>query len=233
MFAGTWGPAWSPTPCPVGHYCPRGTKLPTQFQCPPGTWSKRTGLTEGEECAPCPRGWFCVGGAAVPSGMCPAGHYCPEGECGRVHPGSVTGECWELKPLTPSQPTPSRLRLDLRETSWGRLGLPCQRASQGFRAKPRPSLVLGEWHPCSRPLPQWPPSRTPPHQGGGEHLRWLRPPLTPALFSVSGTKWGTQFPCPAGTYSSQAGNSRVGDCLPCPAGAFCPSGTPTPVLCPR
>nr|XP_011722872.1 signal peptide, CUB and EGF-like domain-containing protein 3 isoform X2 [Macaca nemestrina] len=79
-----------------------------------------------KECVPCPRGWFCVSGARVPSGTCRAGHYCPRG-----------------------------------------------------------------------------------------------------------TKWGTQFPCPAGTYSSQTGNSQLEDCLPCPPGAFCPSGVPEPELCPR
>ncbi|XP_044928344.1 SCO-spondin isoform X2 [Mustela putorius furo] len=123
---GTGSPYWPPIPCPVGHYCPLGTKEPTQFQCPPGTWSSQTGLTAVEECAPCPRGWFCSGGAQLPSGTCKAGHYCPQG-----------------------------------------------------------------------------------------------------------TMWGTQFPCPAGTYSSQAGNGQVEDCLLCPPGAFCPSGAPKPMLCPR
>ncbi|XP_032694159.1 neurogenic locus notch homolog protein 3-like [Lontra canadensis] len=123
---GTGSPNWPPIPCPADHYCPLGTKQPTQFQCPPGTWSSQTGLTAVEECAPCPRGWFCSGGTQLPSGTCKAGHYCPQG-----------------------------------------------------------------------------------------------------------TMWGTQFPCPAGTYSSQAGNGQVEDCLLCPPGAFCPSGAPKPILCPR
>lgn len=58
-------------------------------------------------------------------------------------------------------------------------------------------------------------------------------PRSPPLLSETGTKWGTQFPCPAGTYSSQAGNSHREDCLPCPPGAFCPRGAPKPVPCPR
>ncbi|ELW67538.1 hypothetical protein TREES_T100003968 [Tupaia chinensis] len=52
-------------------------------------------------------------------------------------------------------------------------------------------------------------------------------------YCPQGTKWGTQFPCPAGTYSSRTGNSQLEDCVPCPPGAFCPSGAPEPVLCPR
>lgn len=49
-------------------------------------------------------------------------------------------------------------------------------------------------------------------------------PQTPPLLSETGTKWGTQFPCPVGTYSSQAGNSHREDCLLCPAGPSAPEG---------
>lgn len=79
VFTGTGGKQKPPTPCPVGHYCPPGTKHPMQHKCAPGTWSNRTGLTSEEECFPCPAGWFCVGGARSPTGMCSSGHYCPQG----------------------------------------------------------------------------------------------------------------------------------------------------------
>lgn len=79
VFTGTGGKQKPPTPCPVGHYCPPGTKHPMQHKCAPGTWSNRTSLTSEEECFPCPAGWFCVGGARSPTGMCSSGHYCPQG----------------------------------------------------------------------------------------------------------------------------------------------------------
>ncbi|XP_039224456.1 scavenger receptor class F member 1-like [Crotalus tigris] len=114
-----------PVPCPVGHYCPPGTKHPLQYKCAPGTWSNRTSLATEKECAPCPPGWFCLAGANVPSGKCSTGHFCPEGS----------------------------------QTS-------------------------------------------------------------------------TQFPCPAGTYSSRHGNGKVEDCIPCPKGAYCPKATIKPGFCP-
>lgn len=79
VFTGTGGKQKPPTPCPVGHYCPPGTKHPMQHKCAPGTWSNRTSLTSEAECLLCPAGWFCVGGAHIPTGMCSSGHYCPQG----------------------------------------------------------------------------------------------------------------------------------------------------------
>ncbi|XP_077578966.1 uncharacterized protein LOC144200596 [Stigmatopora nigra] len=68
-----------PLPCSVGHYCPPGTKFPTQYKCPAGTWSAQTGLQTENECQPCPPGWYCLVGSSGPSGRCSSGHYCPEG----------------------------------------------------------------------------------------------------------------------------------------------------------
>lgn len=47
-----------------------------------------------------------------------------------------------------------------------------------------------------------------------------------------GTRVSTQFPCPAGTYSTSLGNGKMEDCLACPRGAYCPEGTAKPTLCP-
>ncbi|XP_028563977.2 uncharacterized protein LOC114585457 [Podarcis muralis] len=76
---GSGGKQKPPVPCPAGHYCPPGTKHPTQYKCAPGTWSNKTGLAAEDECVPCPAGWFCMAGAHGPSGSCSAGHFCPEG----------------------------------------------------------------------------------------------------------------------------------------------------------
>ncbi|XP_068515155.1 laminin subunit gamma-1-like [Anas acuta] len=51
-------------------------------------------------------------------------------------------------------------------------------------------------------------------------------------YCPQGTRRSTQYPCPAGTYSTRLGNGRVEDCAACPAGAFCTRGTSKPVLCP-
>lgn len=81
-------------PCPVGYYCPVGTKVkfPTTFcvagqkcpqgstgttTCPAGTYQNapREGI-----CRDCPAGYLCAAGAiAFAASPCPAGHYCPKG----------------------------------------------------------------------------------------------------------------------------------------------------------
>lgn len=49
---------------------------------------------------------------------------------------------------------------------------------------------------------------------------------------LPGTAYGTQFPCPAGTYSIKMGNRYREDCLICPKGSFCQKGTSKPSPCP-
>ena len=41
-----------PKPCPRGYYCPAGTSISTQFACPNGTYSNRTGLFSRSQCEP-------------------------------------------------------------------------------------------------------------------------------------------------------------------------------------
>ena len=86
--------------CAVGHYCPEGTKLPTENKCGPGQYCEGTDLTDdtdgilclkgtyynqygGEDvsvCQPCPGGWICSeDGLILPNIQCPAGKYCGEG----------------------------------------------------------------------------------------------------------------------------------------------------------
>lgn len=83
FYLGTGGIQRPPLSCFAGHYCPPGTMYPTQYKCPVGTWSGRSGLEAESECRPCPRGWYCLAGAGTPSGRCSSGHYCPEGTLGR------------------------------------------------------------------------------------------------------------------------------------------------------
>ena len=40
--------------CPMGHYCPEGTKYNNEFPCLSGTWTNQTGLNASEKCDPCP-----------------------------------------------------------------------------------------------------------------------------------------------------------------------------------
>lgn len=56
--------------CTVGSYCPEGTGEP--IQCPAGSFSNTTQLTE---CYDCPPGYYCVDGENAL--RCPKGRYCP------------------------------------------------------------------------------------------------------------------------------------------------------------
>ncbi|KAG8141531.1 hypothetical protein E2320_007142, partial [Naja naja] len=89
--------------CPVGHYCPPGTRSENQFPCPQGTYNPNIGIsnlslclpcTPGHYCGfpgqaqvtgPCSAGYYCMAGASIPTPMkdllgniCPRGHYCPK-----------------------------------------------------------------------------------------------------------------------------------------------------------
>ena len=48
-----------------------------------------------------------------------------------------------------------------------------------------------------------------------------------------GTRYGTEFPCPAGTFSNRTGNVRREACEDCLEGHYCPRGTSVPKECPR
>jgi hypothetical protein len=51
--------------------------------------------------------------------------------------------------------------------------------------------------------------------------------------SLLGTRYGTEFPCPAGTFSNRTGNVRWEVCEECPEGHYCPAETSVPKKCPR
>ena len=54
-------------------------------------------------------------------------------------------------------------------------------------------------------------------------------------FCPTGTKFGTQFPCPAGTRRLTTGATSVSDCDDCSTtavGSYCPEGTGRDIPCP-
>ncbi|XP_069750647.1 neurogenic locus notch homolog protein 4-like [Narcine bancroftii] len=93
--------------CPMGHYCPEGSKYP--LPCPLGSYSPTAGLRSEEQCQRCPIGHFCdqlgltdlskaqlcdpgyicYAGSTVP---CPSdgiqGYMCPSGVC--CPPGTIS-----------------------------------------------------------------------------------------------------------------------------------------------
>ncbi len=51
-------------------------------------------------------------------------------------------------------------------------------------------------------------------------------------FLLPGTGLGTEYPCPAGTYSNTYGNIRVEDCEECTPGHYCLEASTAPTPCP-
>ena len=73
-------PVVTPSPCPVGHYCPEGTGLSTSFPCPPGTYAPDLGYESLDNCTACPAGYYCEdSGLSMTTGECLAGYYCTGG----------------------------------------------------------------------------------------------------------------------------------------------------------
>ena len=50
---------------------------------------------------------------------------------------------------------------------------------------------------------------------------------------LQGTKYGTEYPCAAGSYSNKTGNIRWEQCDPCIEGHHCPQGCAIPDACPK
>jgi hypothetical protein len=68
------------TVCPVGHYCPQGTRSAAHaIPCPKGTYRADTMGFDVVDCGLCPAGKYCpTTGVSAPQN-CPAGKFCPEG----------------------------------------------------------------------------------------------------------------------------------------------------------
>jgi hypothetical protein len=65
--------------CPIGHYCPEGSPMPTP--CPRGTYTNAEGNSNVTQCDPCDPGWYCNDtGLHSPTAQCDPGFYCPGGD---------------------------------------------------------------------------------------------------------------------------------------------------------
>ena len=66
-------------PCQTGHYCTKGTVVPTP--CPRGTYRNTTGASLSTQCYRCSPGYYCEDyGLTSPTGPCLEGWYCPSWE---------------------------------------------------------------------------------------------------------------------------------------------------------
>ncbi|KAE9138231.1 hypothetical protein PF007_g1495 [Phytophthora fragariae] len=90
--------------CPQGAYCPLGSASPTL--CPPGTYNNFTGLESVERCVPCPPGEYCeTPGLLLPTGSCHPGYYCTGGAAVPTQMETPSGS-FSLEGATAPSPCP-------------------------------------------------------------------------------------------------------------------------------
>ncbi len=204
-FTGTGGVQRPPIFCFPGHYCPVGTMFPTQHKCPAGTWSDRSGLESERECQSCPRGWYCLAGVGSPSGKCNSGHYCSEGT------KAVWNICmfFHLEERHVKGMYHSKMKILSLATTFVHF-----KTQIYFWWNERtfwPCIDSNFWKTI-------------------EQSDWSLDVLY--MFISTGTLYGSQHPCPPGTYSTNIGNGGKEDCQVCPEGYYCKEGTSKPTSCP-
>lgn len=220
---------YAANPCPPGFFCPAGTGNGFDNGCPVGTYSPEYKATNGRQCYVCPPGSYCPIIGLTTNIPCPAGTYQPEAGAYRCLPCQAGWACPTIG-MTSSMTTPCSQghycpegtaqadKFPCPGGSFSRLtnlkdGSECFACWQGY-ACPAGALtpvdcVQGYYCPG-----------TPPPSNGVE--------ITLGAYAGVTTSYVTEFPCPAGSYSSQANLYASDQCSPCPAGEYCTGGGAAP-----
>lgn len=211
--------------CSQGHYCPAGTGV-AQPECPPGSYSTSTTLTNKGGCTLCDAGKFCsVPGLTAPNGDCLAGAYCVSGARdvfgtpGEL--GGSSGQC-ELGNYCVGGQTMTKCPVgsfgsviglqNITDCSYCEPGKYCP--TTGLTNS---TLECHAGHYCTK-------SSDIPNPTDG-----IRGNLcTAGHYCPNGT--ASPIPCPEGTYASTTGQHT---CAQCPAGKYCAGTTITPQACPQ
>ena len=238
----------TPITCPEGSFCSGGDGTEVG-SCPSGTFRATTGASLITDCTPCSAGYYCpgpgdiaatlkcpagvtcisgcgdglcsVGLASRQGGLCPPGHYCPEGTAAALAcPAGTYTNNTARTVLSDCLPCPPGKYCDGSTPALPGTG-DCQ---EGYYC------VLGA------------DTATPTVLSGT--------PLTGGLICPIGHKCPTASslatPCQPGTYQALTTMADCDNCpsgrlcnafslnttAPCPLGYYCPEGTPAAVPCP-
>ncbi|CAM9824345.1 unnamed protein product [Bubo scandiacus] len=226
----------SGAPCPVGHFCPLGSRSPAP--CPPGSYTPHI---RGEKCHACPEGDYCVPGEKPQP--CPLGYFCPKGTA--LPTACPAGSYSPSQRQTSCLPCPEGFFCPKNSSSFSEnecsAGHYCPTSTASATQFPCPkgtynpqtgSSLMSHCTPCD-----------PGHYcalAGQSHVTgpclagfYCRggvstPTPTDGLLGNTCPKGtycstGSAFPqpCPPGHYSNSTGNTGVEDCLLCDAGYFC------------
>ncbi|TSQ58043.1 Sodium channel subunit beta-3 [Bagarius yarrelli] len=225
--------------CPAGYYCPEGTSDP--LPCQPGTFNPLEGQDTLTDCRSCYPGKACTQVALkAPDVECMPGFVCPPGS---ARPNDPTNAC---PPGTMSN------RTDLTDRSQCQLcpaRYACLRGTGGVQRPPL-SCFAGHYCPVGTMFPTQHkcPAGTWSDRSGLKSESECRPcprgwyclagvgvpsgRCSSGYYCPEGTMYGTQFPCPRGTYSIKMGNGGKEDCVVCLEGHYCQEGSSKPLPCP-
>ncbi|KPP71461.1 hypothetical protein Z043_109635 [Scleropages formosus] len=237
--------------CPPGFYCPEGTSDP--IPCQPGTFNPLEGQDEAADCRACYPGKACTQtGLKAPDVDCLQGTYM---KTVTSNPSSFSCPPGSSRPNAPANACPPGTmseRTDLADRSQCQPCPPRYACPRGTGGAQRPALSCFAGHYCP-PGTMFPtqhkcPAGTWSQRSGLESEGECGPCprgwycLTGAgapsgrcssgHYCPEGTQYGSQFPCPAGTYSTRVGNGGKEDCMFCTEGAYCPPGSSKPTPCP-
>lgn len=219
------------TPCPEGHYCPAGSSTPSAVSA--GYYIDSFSSSSSSDGVTCPAGSACpqVGSVRGDPISCPAGYCCPAGSstgtpvvAGRYKGSDATSCDTANHPICPAGsycPEGSDSPIMCPPGTY----LPTTGASSLSECL---SCDAGYACPVS----------------GAYSLSLHAVDCYPGHYCPSQTSHPTQYPCPAGTYSSAVSSTDISACTTCPAGYYCLPGTTDtsvaspylpqpPIPCPR
>lgn len=203
--------------CTAGYYCPRGTRDPKEFLCPPGhycpssssvptacadgTYSPDWGLSSNT-CSTCPAGYFCPSGTIEPH-ACRPGYYCTSGQSAGTacNSGTYSPDIYATDSSTcrtcpagyycPSgsfRPTPCSI--GTYSSSTGISSSSCTACPAGYSCPYLAMTING--------VPCW-----------------------PGHYCPSSTTFPNSNPCSTGKYTDRTDASASTDCTNCPAAWAC------------
>ena len=188
--------------CPVGYYCPNGTKHEFEYACPKGSYNDGIGKIDISGCKSCPKGHFCPHDGVSKPMMCNAGYFCDG--------ASITGQ----EKLCPEGHFCSDGTLDPVPCPVGTYGnvtglkskSECISCPSGFFC-PSEGIVVPTL-PCDAGFFC---------NNGSTNSQQTSCPK--GFYCPRGTTF--PLPCPGGTYSDTPGLALLSQCRACQAGMYC------------